>query len=286
MKNTDSNTNNPFQEVVVNDEKTIFEIVPVGHPYRPIRSSILFVKKGRLLFKEQITEIEATANTIILFDKKYVYETIEMSEDIELRLVSYNLEFIQKIALKLNKLKVYDNLKRQLKRSFTTTPEELELFWQNIRMLNYYIKNFHNIEYAREIVENYFNIILYHLVSITSPKHHDSLSQMTTQQAIAYNFLILVSENYLHDKSVQFYADQLRISIRHLSTVVKEITSKTPNEIIGEFILNEAKAQLSSTTNPIREIAELLKFSDQYAFAHFFKRHLNISPTQYRAQFK
>ncbi|MEC4115933.1 helix-turn-helix domain-containing protein [Myroides phaeus] len=286
MKNTDSNTNNPFQEVVVNDEKTIFEIVPVGHPYRPIRSSILFVKKGRLLFKEQITEIEATSNTIILFDKKYVYETIEMSEDIELRLVSYNLEFIQKIALKLNKLKVYDNLKRQLKRSFTTTPEELELFWQNIRMLNYYIKNFHNIEYAREIVENYFNIILYHLVSITSPKHHDSLSQMTTQQAIAYNFLILVSENYLHDKSVQFYADQLRISIRHLSTVVKEITSKTPNEIIGEFILNEAKAQLSSTTNPIREIAELLKFSDQYAFAHFFKRHLNISPTQYRAQFK
>lgn len=286
MKNTDSNTNNPFQEVVVNDEKTIFEIVPVGHPYRPIRSSILFVKKGRLLFKEQITEIEATANTIILFDKKYVYETIEMSENIELRLVSYNLEFIQKIALKLNKLKVYDNLKRQLKRSFTTTPEELELFWQNIRMLNYYIKNFHNIEYAREIVENYFNIILYHLVSITSPKHHDSLSQMTTQQAIAYNFLILVSENYLHDKSVQFYADQLRISIRHLSTVVKEITSKTPNEIIGEFILNEAKAQLSSTTNPIREIAELLKFSDQYAFAHFFKRHLNISPTQYRAQFK
>jgi len=286
LKNTDSNTNNPFQEVVVNDEKTIFEIVPVGHPYRPIRSSILFVKKGRLLFKEQITEIEATANTIILFDKKYVYETIEMSENIELRLVSYNLEFIQKIALKLNKLKVYDNLKRQLKRSFTTTPEELELFWQNIRMLNYYIKNFHNIEYAREIVENYFNIILYHLVSITSPKHHDSLSQMTTQQAIAYNFLILVSENYLHDKSVQFYADQLRISIRHLSTVVKEITSKTPNEIIGEFILNEAKAQLSSTTNPIREIAELLKFSDQYAFAHFFKRHLNISPTQYRAQFK
>ncbi|MEK6450964.1 MULTISPECIES: helix-turn-helix domain-containing protein [Myroides] len=286
MKNADSNTNNPFLEVAVNDEKTIFDIVPIGHPYRPIRSSILFVKKGRLLFKEQITEIEATANTIILFDKKYVYETIEMSDDIELRLVSYNLEFIQKIALKLNKLKVYDNLKRQLKRSFTTTPGELELFWQNIRMLNYYIKNFNNIEYAREIVENYFNIVLYHLVSITSPKQHDSLSQMTTQQAIAYNFLILVSENYLRDKTVQFYADQLRISIRHLSTVVKEITNKTPNEIIGEFILNEAKAQLSSTTNPIREIAELLKFSDQYAFAHFFKRHLNISPTQYRAQFK
>lgn len=286
MKNADSNTNNPFLEVAVNDEKTIFDTVPIGHPYRPIRSSILFVKKGRLLFKEQITEIEATANTIILFDKKYVYETIEMSDDIELRLVSYNLDFIQKIALKLNKLKVYDNLKRQLKRSFTTTPGELELFWQNIRMLNYYIKNFNNIEYAREIVENYFNIVLYHLVSITSPKQHDSLSQMTTQQAIAYNFLILVSENYLRDKTVQFYADQLRISIRHLSTVVKEITNKTPNEIIGEFILNEAKAQLSSTTNPIREIAELLKFSDQYAFAHFFKRHLNISPTQYRAQFK
>lgn len=275
-----------FQQVSVLDEKNIFESVPIGHPYRPYRSSILFVKKGRLLFKEQITEIEATANSIILFDKKYVYETLEMSDDIELRLVSYNLEFIQKITLKLNKLKVYDNLKRQLKRSYTTTTEQLDLFWQNILMLNYYVTNYDQIEYAKEIIENYFNIVLYHLVSITSSTHKDHLSQMTSQQTIAYNFMILVSENYLIDKSVQFYADKLRISIRHLSTVVKEITHKTPNEIIAEFVLNEAKAQLSNTTNPIREIAYLLKFSDQYAFTHFFKRHLNMSPSQYREQFK
>ncbi len=285
MENTSPQDAIPFKHVAINDEKTIFDTVPLGHPYRPHRSSILFVKKGRLLFKEHITEIEATANSVILFDKKYVYETLEMSDDIELRLLSYNLEFIQKITLKLNRLKVYDNLKRLLQRSFTTTPEQLDLFWQNIQMLNYYVKNHNEIEYAKEIIENYFNIILYHLISITVPKNQDALSQMSSQQAIAYNFMILVSENYLIDKSVQFYADKLRISIRHLSTVVKEITHSTPNEIIAEFVLNEAKAQLSNTTNPIREIAFMLKFSDQYAFAHFFKRHLNMSPSQYRKQF-
>ncbi|WP_286426866.1 helix-turn-helix domain-containing protein [Myroides marinus] len=200
--------------------------------------------------------------------------------------MSYDRNFLETSSFKLHRLKVYRDLKTQLQRNFHLTQSEIDIFWTNVESLGYYLKNFNDVEYGQYIIENYFNIILYHLVSVATPRNEESINQMTSQQKITYKFVMLVSDHYLETKSVQFYADSLQLSIRHLSSVVKETSGKTPNEIINEFIFNEAKAQLSTTTIPIKQLASKLNFSDQYAFAHFFKKHQSISPTQYRGMFK
>ncbi|MDR0195235.1 MAG: helix-turn-helix domain-containing protein [Myroides sp.] len=278
--------NSSFIHVQIYDQQNIFDQANFGHPYRPTRSSFLFVKKGRLRVREQINEFEIIENSIFLIDIKYVYEIIEITPDAELRLLSYDRNFLETSSFKLHRLKVYRDLKTQLQRNFHLTQSEIDIFWTNVESLSYYLKNFNDIEYGQYIIENYFNIILYHLVSVATPRNEESINQMTSQQKITYKFVMLVSDHYLETKSVQFYADSLQLSIRHLSSVVKETSGKTPNEIINEFIFNEAKAQLSTTTIPIKQLASKLNFSDQYAFAHFFKKHQSISPTQYRGMFK
>ncbi|MDM1371553.1 helix-turn-helix domain-containing protein [Myroides marinus] len=278
--------NSSFIHVQIYDQQNIFDQANFGHPYRPTRSSFLFVKKGRLRVREQINEFEIIENSIFLIDVKYVYEIIEITPDAELRLLSYDRNFLETSSFKLHRLKVYRDLKTQLQRNFHLTQSEIDIFWTNVESLGYYLKNFNDVEYGQYIIENYFNIILYHLVSVATPRNEESINQMTSQQKITYKFVMLVSDHYLETKSVQFYADSLQLSIRHLSSVVKETSGKTPNEIINEFIFNEAKAQLSTTTIPIKQLASKLNFSDQYAFAHFFKKHQSISPTQYRGMFK
>ncbi|MDR0195829.1 MAG: helix-turn-helix domain-containing protein [Myroides sp.] len=278
--------NSSFIHVQIYDQQNIFDQANFGHPYRPTRSSFLFVKKGRLRVREQINEFEIIENSIFLIDVKYVYEIIEITPDAELRLLSYDRNFLETSSFKLHRLKVYRDLKTQLQRNFHLTQSEIDIFWTNVESLGYYLKNFNDVEYGQYIIENYFNIILYHLVSVATPRNEESINQMTSQQKITYKFVMLVSDHYLKTKSVQFYADSLQLSIRHLSSVVKETSGKTPNEIINEFIFNEAKAQLSTTTIPIKQLASKLNFSDQYAFAHFFKKHQSISPTQYRGMFK
>ena len=278
--------NSSFIHVQIYDQQNIFDQANFGHPYRPTRSSFLFVKKGRLKVREQINEFEIIENSIFLIDVKYVYEILDITPDAELRLLSYDKNFLETASFKLHRLKVYRDLKTQLQRNFHISKQELDIFWTNVESLGYYLEHFDEIEYAQYIIENYFNIILYHLVSIATPRSQDSVNQMTSQQKITYKFVMLVSDYYLETKSVQFYADKLQLSIRHLSTVVKETSAKTPIEIINEFIFNEAKAQLSTTTLPIKQLATKLKFSDQYAFAHFFKKHQGTSPTQYRKMFK
>ncbi len=272
-----------YEELRVYTEETLFETAAAGRPYRPKRPSILFVKKGHIRIKEQINEIEISSASFLLINTKYVYEILDIEPHTELRLLGYNRDFVEHSTFQLNKVKVYKDLKNQLKRVFTLQPVEFDVFWENIALLTYYTKNHTAITYAEQIIQNYFNILLYHLVSIVAPLHEEQLSQLNRQQKLTYDFVNLVSAHYLQSKSVQFYADALHISIRYLSAVVKEVAQRTPNQIISEFIVNEAKAQLSNPSIALKEIGNKLHFSDQYAFTHFFKKHLNMSPTQYRA---
>ena len=272
-----------YEALRIYDEDTIFETAASGRPYRPKRSSILFVLKGRIRMKEQINEIEIVGYSFLLINTKYVYEILTIDPHTELRLLGYDRAFVENSTFQLNKVKVYKDLKNQLKRTFTISAPEFAVFWENLTLIDYYTQHFQTTIYAEQIIQSYFNILLYHLVGIVAPLHEEQLAHLSRQQKLAYDFVSLVSDHYLQAKNVQFYADALSISIRYLSTVVKDVAQRTPNQIISEFIVNEAKAQLTDSSISLKEIAAKLHFSDQYAFTHFFKKHQNMSPTQYRA---
>ena len=92
----------------------------------------------------------------------------------------------------------------------------------------------------------------------------------------------MLFDHFKNEKTLSYYADLQTLTTRHLSTVVKNVTGKTANKIISEFVMNEAKILLTSTALSVNEIAEQLKFSDPYSFSHFFKKHSESSPTKYR----
>lgn len=274
-----------LQTITVYTEKEVYEHIPVGHPYRPKKSAILFLKKGKIILKEQISVVEIHENSVVLINMKSVYELLEISKDIEIRSIAYNRSFIEKVSLKLNRLNLYNSLKKQLSRNFPLKPEEFSILWDNTELLSQTLKSQDKIEFSQEIEVNYLSIIIYFLMSFAPFSGYEQQGKMSRSQQIVYDFIMLVSEHYLTHKSVQFYAQKLGISMRHLSSVLKQENGKTANEIISEFILNEAKAQLSGTSKSINTIADNLQFSDYYSFSHFFKKHQKISPIQYRKQF-
>lgn len=78
------------------------------------------------------------------------------------------------------------------------------------------------------------------------------------------------------------FADQLNIHVNHLNRAVKEITGKTTTQLIGDRILQEAKVLLRHSSWNISEVAYSLGFTEVTHFNNFFKKHLNLSPTQFR----
>ncbi len=275
-----------FSSVRIYTEKNIFEVISFDHPFRPRDSAILFVKKGKILLKEQINSIELGDSSVLLINRNYVYEVLSVDEAFEINLLVFERAFLERVALKINKLKVYDAIEKQLLRNFPFEKEELDTLWKTVDLLKYYVHNYAKIDYAEEIIENYFNVLMYHLVSLVTRHNSGQRTKMSRSQQMVYDFIMLVSEHYHDQRSLSFYTAKLGISTRYLSRVLKQETGKTATAILAEFILNEAKAQLSGSTRSISEIAHQLRFSDPYAFSHFFKRHLAMSPKQYKALFK
>lgn len=98
-----------------------------------------------------------------------------------------------------------------------------------------------------------------------------------------YNqFVSLVTNHYTEAHDVAFYADKLCISTRYLSKVTEKTVSKSPKQIISDYLTNEAKNYLKTTRLTIQEIAFRLGFSSQTMFCKFFKAQEGRTPSEVR----
>lgn len=100
-------------------------------------------------------------------------------------------------------------------------------------------------------------------------------------------------DNHLNDvvegrtdrmKEINEIADLLHIHPTHLSNTVMQFTGKSACSFYENKIIDIAKLFLEQTQKNISEIAHTLTY-DPSNFTKFFKAYVNMTPTQYRADF-
>lgn len=139
--------------------------------------------------------------------------------------------------------------------------------------------------YRQELAEIYFrsfnleigNALFTHL----SDKFSDS-KYISKSDFVMLDFLKLVSEHFAIQHHVDFYADMLCITPKHLSRIIKEKMGKTAYCIICDEMIHHALVWLEDDKVSVGQIAERLHFSDQAAFCKFFKKQMKMSPMAYR----
>ena len=97
-------------------------------------------------------------------------------------------------------------------------------------------------------------------------------------------FTELLGEHYKHERSVGFYARQLCITPKYLTTLIKRISGKSVSEWIDNYVTLEAKTLLKYSNMSVQEIAYYLNFPNQSFFGSYFKRNAGMSPSQYKAK--
>ena len=97
-------------------------------------------------------------------------------------------------------------------------------------------------------------------------------------------FTHLLGEHFREERSVGFYARQLCITPKYLTTLIKRISGQSVSEWIDNYVILEAKTLLKHSTMSIQEIAYYLNFPNQSFFGSYFKRNTGMSPSQYKAQ--
>ena len=104
----------------------------------------------------------------------------------------------------------------------------------------------------------------------------------TRAEAIFANFIRLLEENFRTQHRVSWYAEQLCITPKYLSEIVKKISLRTPNDWIDSYVILEARVLLKNTTKSIKEITDELNFPNQSFLGKYFKEHVGVSPSEYR----
>lgn len=99
-------------------------------------------------------------------------------------------------------------------------------------------------------------------------------------------FITLLSENFKRERTVGFYAEQMCVTPKYLSLLIKDFSGKSAAEWIDSYVITEAKTLLRYSTMSIQEVAYELNFSSQSFFGKYFKHLTGMSPNEYKLSAK
>ena len=107
-------------------------------------------------------------------------------------------------------------------------------------------------------------------------------AQNRRSEEIFMKFIQMVEKNFRNERRVTWYAEQLSITPKYLSEVIRQISRETPSKWIDDFVTLELRVLLKNSNLSIKEIAERMHFPNQSFLGKFFKEHVGMSPKEYR----
>ncbi|CAK7064297.1 MAG: hypothetical protein PARBB_03057 [Parabacteroides distasonis] len=105
-------------------------------------------------------------------------------------------------------------------------------------------------------------------------------------EELFHKFITCIQTHYLDQKDVAFYANELCISPRYLSTITRQVTGESAKAVIDRHIILEIKVLLRTTEMTVQEITNHLNFPSQSYLGRYFKKHTGESPIAYRMKRK
>ncbi|CAC9976561.1 helix-turn-helix domain-containing protein [Flavobacterium panici] len=120
--------------------------------------------------------------------------------------------------------------------------------------------------------------------------------QFITRKAVNNDVLskleILLEDYFNNEKplenglpTVQFVADELGLSARYLSDLLRNLSGQNTQQFIHDKLIEKAKEYITKGTFSISEIAYKLGFEHPQSFNKLFKKKTNISPIAFQEQF-
>lgn len=147
----------------------------------------------------------------------------------------------------------------------------------------------HIDKYTQEIILSQIELLLsysnrfYERQFITRKNHNHQLLTKLEQLIDDY----YTSESAIRQGllTVQYIADQLKLSPNYLSDLLRVHTGRNTQQHIHEKLIEKAKEKLSTTNLTVSEIAYALGFEHAQSFSTLFKKKMNISPLEFRQTF-
>jgi AraC-like DNA-binding protein len=251
------------------------------YPYKIDFVLSVVCTKGQLTLTVDLTEKTIPANPLMVLRPGHTISGYTVSPDFEGFFIVVTLGALNGALPSLSR--ILPTVMHFLNDSvIPLSANELETQKQlHIMLMNKIRNNDH--PFKEKIIQSLCEAIFYETLSIyTALMDSTPGTSIERKDEILYRFLSLVESNFHKHRDVTFYAQQMCISPKHMSSIVKAVSGRTASEWIDSYVILEAKLLLRNTAMTVQEISAMLNFPDASFFGKYFRRLTGTTPRKFR----
>ena len=251
----------------------------LSQPFMMNELRILVLRKGYVDVRVNMLEQRIEAGTLIFIGRYVVTEIMHVSDDIH--------GFVLSLSDEMLRLSVGNSLPKAFNghlQDFTLplSNEETD-FLDSLHLIVYHAlkQEMSSTPVIIQLVGALMMHVSYLWEKSGTPQAGAS-PKATREQQLFSEFIRLVSQYASTQHSLDFYASQLCITTRYMSTIVRNVSGKTAKCWLDEAIVNAIKVQLRYTDKQVSTIAYEMDFPNPSFFCKYFKRLTGQTPMDYR----
>ena len=187
------------------------------------------------------------------------------------------------------KINAYDFFSYEVNETLLLTKEE-EILVSNLLEMTWKEFNNNKDTFSIPIILSYISTLL-NLTERFYARQFDTRKILSNQ--LTNDFFKLLKNYYsketkieIEQPTVYFFANKLNVTPNYLSDTIRHQSGKSALSVIHDFVIEEAKKQLSTSKNTISEISYQLGFEYPNYFSRLFKRKTHLSPSEFRKSVK
>jgi AraC-like DNA-binding protein len=140
------------------------------------------------------------------------------------------------------------------------------------------------------------DVVVSHLEVLLNYSNRFYKRQFITRKAVNHDLLTRM-EQLLNDyfekeeplrkgvPTVEYFADQLNLSPRYLSDMLRSLTAQNAQKHIHDKLIEKAKEFLTASNLSVAEVAYQLGFEHPQSFNKLFKKKTNLTPVEFKQSF-
>ena len=142
-------------------------------------------------------------------------------------------------------------------------------------------KNIQEISYELGYKDDaYFNRVFKNSIGQT-PKQFRENFDFKNRDLFSQDILELLRKYHAQERSLEFYADKMNLSIKALSNKVRAKMNTSLGQLIRLELINSAKLMILEGQS-IASISRQLGFEEPNHFSRFFKHYSQVTPTEFK----
>lgn len=245
--------------------------------------TFLYCKKGGLTFYVNTKEVTLTAHDLFINIPQNILKTVQVLPETCCDILIISLDFINEMNLFPPNMPAYAYLREAP--ILNLDVEEQKMIGILSYMNELICEEENDSDMMRKLLTGIFLCKLKNAVQKRldqAPVH--VLQPHSRQEELFREFLGKLASNHKEQRSITFYANELNVTPKYFSTVIKKVSGRSPVDWINDSVIREAKTMLRFSNMTVQEIAYALNFSSQTFFGKYFKRLTGITPGEFRTQ--